>query len=56
MSIDRHAQDKSFSCYKSRKVQTRILGQLIAEAPTALLAKRFMHAVNPQLPPGMTGS
>lgn len=54
--IDRHAQDKIFSCYKSRKVQTCILGQLIAEAPTALLAKRFIHTMKPQLPPGMAGS
>lgn len=56
MRIDRHAQDKIFSCYESMEVQIHILGQLIAEDPTALLAKRFTHTLNPQLPPGMAGS
>lgn len=42
--IDRHAQDKIFSCYKSRKVQMHILGQLVAEAPIKLLAKGFIHS------------
>lgn len=32
-----------------------LLGQLIAEAPRALLAKRFINTMNPHLSPGMAG-
>lgn len=48
-------QDKILICYKSRKVQTHILGHLTAEGPTTLITK-FIHTMNLQLSPEMTGN
>lgn len=55
MSTGRYAQDRTFSCYKSRKVQMCTLGQPALGTPGALFANWFIHSMT-QLTPEMAGS